>query len=564
MGTAPHTARDFSSTGGYDDDVDLDARALFGALRRWWWIAVGLPLLTAGIVYLIVSRQTPMYRATATLTVTAPSSGNDPQLDPTRSVALAQTYQELVLTQEVLQPVADRLGGDFTVEVLRGVVTATSPASRFLLRISASDADPEQAATIADAVAQEFDAYIQRRDEEELGTSLAGLDTLIAEQEQSVAAAQRRLDQLRADGASEAAIFQATVDLDDTRQQLRDSQARGQELRAQGALQQAQVQLAARAQRPAAPYAPRTLFYAALGLMVGIAMAGGLIVAVEYLDNTVKPQLNFAELIGAPLMAVVPAAAKRFHHGEEQLFMRTQASSTMAESIRLLRTNIEFAAAAKEIGTLAVTSSEPGEGKSTITANLASGMAQTGFTVVVIDADMRRPNQHRIFGLANAVGLTTLLTRDTTDWRSAAHQVVDGLWVVPSGPIPPNPADLLSGDRFRSTLDTILSSVDVVLVDTPPVLVVSDPLVVATKTDATLLVSRSGSTRIETLRRSAELLHQNGVRLIGVVLNRESGRNARGYSYYYDSDYYTDAEAPTLGPSPVLRTPLTVGADHAR
>jgi capsular exopolysaccharide synthesis family protein len=263
-------------------------------------------------------------------------------------------------------------------------------------------------------------------------------------------------------------------------------------------------------------------------------------------------------------LAVVPAAAKRFHHGKEQLFMRTQATSTMAESIRLLRTNIEFAAAAKEISTLAVTSSEPGEGKSTITANLATGMAQTGFTVAVIDADMRRPNQHRIFGVANTTGLTTLLTRDTADWKSAATQVVDGLWLVASGPIPPNPADLLSSDRFRATVDTILASVDVVLIDTPPILVVSDPLVVATKTDATLLVSRSGATRIETLRRSANLLHQNGVRLIGVALNRETGRNAQGYYYYYDSDYYTNPDEPSLDASPIPRKPLTARADHAR
>ena len=524
---------------------------------------MGLPIITAGIVFFIVSRQTPLYRATATLTVTAASAGSDSQLDPTRSVALAQTYQELVLTQEVLQPVADRLGGDFTVDVLRRSVTVSSPAARFLLRISASDADPEQAATIANYVAEEFDAYIQRRDEAELSAGLAGLEELIVEQEQAVAAAQQRLEQLRAEGASEAAIVQATVDLDGTRQQLRDSQSRSQELRAQGALQQAQVQLAARAQQPSTAYAPRTVFYTALGLILGLAMAGGLIVVIEYLDNTVKPQLNFPELVGAPLMVVVPAATKRFHQGKEQLFMRTQALSTMAESIRLLRTNIEFAAAAKEISTLAVTSSEPGEGKSTITANLATGMAQTGFTVAVIDADMRRPNQHRIFGVANTVGLTTLLTRDTIDWRNAAHQVIGGLWLVPSGPIPPNPADLLSSDRFRATVDTILASVDVVLFDTPPILVVSDPLTVAIRTDATLLVSWSGATRIETLKRSANLLHQNGVRLIGVALNRETGRNARGY-YYYDSDYYTNPEEPSLDASPIPRKPLTArGADNA-
>ncbi len=543
--------------------MDLDVRALLGYLRRWWWIAFGLPLLMAGLIYLVVSRQTPLYRATATLTVQAASAGSDSQLDPTRSVALAQTYQELVLTQEVLQPVADRLGGDFTVSLLREVVTATSPAQRFLLRISASDADPAQAAIIANEVAGEFDTYIRNRDELALTTTLAGLDALITDQEEAVRVAQARLVELQDQDGSDQAILQATTNLDDARQNLRDAQTRSEDKRTEGALQQAQVQIAAQAQAPTSAYAPRTFFYTLLGLMMGAVLASGLIVVIEYLDNTVKPQLNFPELIGAPLMAVVPAAGKRFHHGKEQLFMRTQASSTMAESIRLLRTNIEFAAAAKEISTLAVTSSEPSEGKSTITANLATGMAQTGFTVAVIDADMRRPNQHRIFGVPNTTGLTTLLTRDTPDWKSAAHQIMDGLWLVTAGPIPPNPADLLSSDRFRATVETILASVDVVLIDTPPILVVSDPLVVATKTDATLLVSRSGSTRIETLRRAANVLHQNGVRLIGVALNRETGRNAQGY-YYYDSDYYTNADEPTIEATPIARKPLTTRADHAQ
>lgn len=542
--------------------MDLDFRALIGYVRRWWWLAVGLPLLTAAVVYGIVSRQTPLYQATAILTV-KPASTGEQQLDPVTGSDIARTYQELVRTQEVLQPVADRLGGDFTPGLLKGAVTATAPTNKFLLKISASDPDPEQAALIANDVAEEFDTYVRARAEAELSVSLAGLDTLIAEQQTSVDQAQRHLDDLTATGASAETIARATDELEALRTQLRDQQTRGEDLRATGALQQAQVQLAARAQVPGFAYAPRTGFYTVLGLLMGAALAGGMIVLMEYLDNTVKPQLNFAELIGAPLMAVVPAAPKRFHHGKEQLFMRSHGSSTMAESIRLLRTNIEFAAAAKEISTLAVTSSEPSEGKSTITANLAAGMAQTGFTVAVIDADMRRPNQHRIFGVANGVGLTTLLTRDAADWKSVATEVSDNLWLVSSGPVPPNPADLLSSDRFRNVVDTVLSSVDVVLLDTPPLLVVSDPLVVATKTDATLLVSRSGTTRIDSLRRAANVLHQNGIRLIGIALNLETGRNGPGYHYYEDSAYYASHEEPTLDARTIPTNTLAARPDHA-
>lgn len=542
--------------------MDLDFHALLGYVRRWWWLAVGLPLLTAALVYVIVSRQTPLYMATSILTV-KPASTGEQQSDPTRGSDIAQTYQELVRTQEVLQPVAERLGGDFTVGVLKGVVTATAPTNKFLLKISATDADPEQAALIANEVAEEFENYVQRGAEEELNVSLTSLDALIADRQADVAAQQQAIDDLTASNGSQEALVQARNQLSSLQTQLLDAQTRGEELRTTGALQQAQVRLSAQAQVPGYSFAPRTRFYTILGLLMGVALAGGMIVLLEYLDNTVKPQLDFAEMIGAPLMAVVPSAQKRFLHGNEQLFMRSQAGSTMAESIRLLRTNIEFAAAAKEISTLTVTSSEPSEGKSTVTANLATGMSQTGFTVAVIDADMRRPNQHRIFGVANTVGLTTLLTRDVADWKSAAHEVADNLWLISSGPIPPNPADLLSSDRFRHTLDLILASVDVVLIDTPPLLVVSDPLVVATKTDATLLISRSGTTRIETLRRSASVLHQNGIRLIGVALNLETGRSGPGYYYYYNSEYYTNPAEPTLEATKIPAKSLAHRPDHA-
>jgi capsular exopolysaccharide synthesis family protein len=172
-------------------------------------------------------------------------------------------------------------------------------------------------------------------------------------------------------------------------------------------------------------------------------------------------------------------------------------------------------------------------------------MAQSGFSVVIIDADLRRPSQHKIFGVPNDRGLTTLLTHPDRAWRSVAIEVIPNLWCVPSGPLPPNPSDLLSSDRFRDLIEQTRQTVDIVLVDTPPVLAVSDPLVVATATDGVLLVSRAGHTRIESLERAGAAFPES-VRRIGVVLNQQE-RGGEGYYYY--GDYYGSDEhkSPTGG-----------------
>ena len=321
---------------------------------------------------------------------------------------------------------------------------------------------------------------------------------------------------------------------------------------------------------PASPYAPRVFFYTMLALFFGGILAVGLVGLLEYFDNTVKVALDFPALIGAPLLSVVGLAPK-MERGRDQLFVLNRPDSTMAEAVRLLRTNIEFAAATREIGTLAITSATPNEGKSTITANLAVAMVQAGFSVAVVDADLRRPSLHKIFDVPNARGLTTLLTRGGTAWRAAAVRVLDDLWLVPSGPLPPNPADLLSSDRMHALLSEVGKQVDIVLIDTPPVLVVSDPLVVATNVDAVLLVSWAGRTRSDALKRAATVLHQGSVRLIGVVLNQQRGRDPGGYDYYYASEYYGvkdkpngRAEAPESAAAPPGAGPIGRGLSGRR
>ena len=194
--------------------------------------------------------------------------------------------------------------------------------------------------------------------------------------------------------------------------------------------------------------------------------------------------------------------------------------SPAAEAYRTLRTNLTFAALDKPIETLVVTSAAPGEGKSTVLANLAVTMAQGGRRTILVDADLRRPGLHEIFGIVNDRGLTTMIVEEAVlDDPPLIGVGVDNLWLMPSGPMPPNPADILGSRKMEEVIAALRARADVVLFDAPPIIAVTDAAVLGTKVDGVLLVVCAGRTRREHAQRARELLERVHVRIVGAVLN---------------------------------------------
>jgi non-specific protein-tyrosine kinase len=204
--------------------------------------------------------------------------------------------------------------------------------------------------------------------------------------------------------------------------------------------------------------------------------------------------------------------------------------SPAAEAYRTLRTNILFSALEKPIQTLIVTSPAPDEGKSETAANLAVAMAQAGHDTILVDADLRRPSQHTIWGIANEHGLASLMLEETADipFQSVG---IDHLAVLPSGPLPPNPADVLSTRRMDEVLELLKGRAEYVLFDAPPVLAVADTALLASKLDALLLVIKAGATRRDHAQRTKELLQRANIRIIGVALSN-APRDTSMKSYY--------------------------------
>jgi len=279
--------------------------------------------------------------------------------------------------------------------------------------------------------------------------------------------------------------------------------------------------------------------YTLLAALVGAMGAVGVAFLLEYLDDTIKTPEDVSRALGLGTLGTIGRLAKR----EEELVVAAQPFSPLAEAFRKLRTNVRFSSLDRPLQTLLVTSPNLAEGKSNTVANLAVAMAQAGLRVVAVDADLRRPRLHQLFDLelheedaleSSLGGLTGSLLEGCPDGRLQPTQV-ENLKVLPSGELPPNPAEIMGSQHMQKLLHELAQQVDVVLIDSPPVLPVADATALAQAVDGVLLVLEAGKTRRQAARYAVESLHQVGASLVGVVLNAVPTH--KGSYYYYHETY---------------------------
>ena len=309
---------------------------------------------------------------------------------------------------------------------------------------------------------------------------------------------------------------------------------------------------------PEGPVGPNRTRTVIIALILSLGLGVGLALFLEYLDDTVHSTEDVERLLHLPALAVIPALGgggrrrrvlaahsgalqKRNGNGSSELLINMDGRSALAESYRHLRTSVLLSTAGRAPKSLLVTSSLPGEGKTTTALNTAISLAQTGATVVIIDADMRRPRLQSIFDLHDRAGLSSILSSACTEAEMLALIVRDqatGLNVLTSGPIPPNPAELLGSDQMRRLLTTLQRNFTHVVVDSPPVSTFTDGVLVSTMVDGVLLVVHGGKSSRHIVRRSRQLLQDVGAKIFGVVLNNVSLQSHDYYYYQYTHQYY--------------------------
>lgn len=278
------------------------------------------------------------------------------------------------------------------------------------------------------------------------------------------------------------------------------------------------------------PIAPRTalntIVAALLGLMLGCALA----LARELLDNTVHSADEMQETVNAPVMASVGTDSEM---AKRPLLTQLSAFSTRGEAFRVLRTNLQFLDLDSEVKSLVITSATAGEGKTSTSANLAIALAQAGRRVLLVDGDLRRPRVAGLLGLDASIGLTTVLVGRSELEGSIQRHAESGVYVLASGPTPPNPSEVLQSRATRDLIQQLRNAYDIVIVDAPPVLPVADASILATACDGAIIVARHGKTHREHIQTAAQRIRSVNGKILGAVVNFVPKQTAQNYYYYY-------------------------------
>lgn len=511
----------------------MELREYAALLRKWLGLIVICTILAGAIAYFISSQSTPIYEASATIMVNQATSptGSTAYADILTSERLAATYANLLMSRPVVEETARRLG--IETAILNNSIDVTTVRDTQLLKIKVEGTNPQLIVQAANTLPQVFIERNQQLQVGRLTESKANLEQEIVNTEADIARTTQELNETTDDTHK--------TRLETSLAQYRSTYSNLVSSYQQTLLAEAQsinnIVLSEPAVVPDAPVRPRPLTNALLAAVVGALIALGAAFLIEYLDDTVKTPDDVTRV--ADLSTLGAIARLKDASATRQLIAWLRTKAPESEAYRTLRTNIQFSSVDNPIRTLLVTSSSPGEGKSTTAANLAVVMAQTGQRVIVVDTDLRRPVLHKVFGIPNNTGLTTaLLAGDQLAIEGQLQSTeIANLHVLTSGPIPPNPSELLGSHRMGHLVKQLGSQADMVIFDSPPVLAVTDAAVLGRQVDGVLLVADAGATREQALANAASELKKTGANVLGVALNRLDVRSGGYYYYYY---YYTD------------------------
>jgi len=557
----------------------IELRRIFAILRAQRWLLLAATILAALIGLLISRSQTPVYQATTTMLVGEfMQSANVDRADIQTSTEVAKTYADIALRQPVLNKVVETLKLGVAWQGLKKQVQVKVVEGTQLIEVTAEATSPDIARAIADELAKQLIAISPTTMENtETDTNYSFVREQLESLKQRLIDAQKRMKEV------EAAIAASTTKaelgpLEAERSELESSMTEWvsnyvslADLARQAGTSTNFLTVIEPAQSTRDPVRPRIPLDTIIAGGVGLVLALGLAFLRDYLDYSIRSANEMEEFLGlAPLALVGSMQRSRwpnwriFRKGRSWKSQRAdgvskgatrtnrglvtleQPDSPQSESFRRLRTNIQFASVAKPLRSFVVTSATSKEGKTFVAANLAVTLAQSGKTVVLVDADLRRPALHAVFGLPNSSGLTSLILSGHIAGAFNRIPGVSNLVVITSGPLPPNPSEILNSERFQQVMSQLAEPADLVIYDTPPVGLVTDPAILGARVDAVILVARARTTRRDLILSAKQALQNVGVKLILPVLNGVVLDGKSTYPGYYGHNQTRETELETI------------------
>jgi succinoglycan biosynthesis transport protein ExoP len=510
---------------------------------RWWWLLLMCAGIAGAASYIASSRQPHIYQTSSTIMVgQVLSKANPTGQDFSTVQQLAESYAQIAVRQPILQGAIDGLGLKMSWQELTWRVYAAPIPRTQLLAITVKDTSPERAVAIADEIAYQLILQSPSSPENQ------------ARKERS-AFVQGQLDDLEGRiEKAQARVKELEVELDAafSARQIQDLQSEMGSLEAlinnwqrnysdllvflEGGESPNFLTIIEPAQLPTAPISPNVRLNVMLATAVGLALAIGGALLLEFIDDTVKSPDILSNSLGLTVLGTVGYMKGKDYKGK--LISSHSPFSPILEAYRLVRTNIQFMELDQPNKSILVSSANPGEGKSITTVNLGVTMAQAGLRTIIVDTDLRIPVIHKILQIPNSAGLTDLLRSgqfEIDDYLKSTG--IENLQVITSGALPPNSSELLGSQRVEELINYLEQRADVVLFDTPPILAVSDAAVLSQRVSGVVLVVDARSRR-DTTMQAVNRLRQVHARILGCVLNRASARGShyQYYSYYSRSD----------------------------
>ena len=513
--------------------------------RRKWTIALVL-IGTVAVVAVGSYAMTPVYSSTTMVRIAPTQSrSTDYYMDyywaAKGAERLMNTYVHLLRSRPFLNEAIRRLDLDVTPEDLAKALKLEATVNSELLTITAKDADAWVSAAIANTLGlllveegQKLYSGPGKSTQEILQEQLARVETDLRQQR---ARLQALLDSK--EGRSDFGTIEdlgRKIEIEEkTYTMLLDEY---DSARLREAMLASTISVVEWALPPDKPSEPRTTLNLAVGALAGLIGGTGLAFLFEHLDRRIYSTENLEAATSVPVLGSVPIfGVPRRSRGEIAL-LAGDMHRPASEAFRVLRSIVLSGAEGSCPRTLLIASAEPGAGKSTVLVNLATVMAQAGRRVVAVDSDLRRPCLHRVFGLANNVGLSNVILDPGSATRALRETKVPGVRVLTSGPLPHYPAELLASVGMQEVVRGLSRSADVVLFDSPPMLAVADAVSFAPSVEAVLLVAARGEATGEQLQTVLQQLDRVGARVLGIILNK-ARLGAESYGYYYD-DLMTD------------------------
>jgi polysaccharide biosynthesis transport protein len=514
------------------DETEVDLRQYLSILWKGKWIIILCTVLALAVGLVLVFTLQPVYQATAKVLIVEKNISSEvfdqyiPEYSGSREINF-QTQMEIISSRQFREEVIKRLSLDMKPGQLEDKINISRVTGANVVDISVQDSDPQLAADISNMLSAIYIEWVSENYQQDIRELLEEIDSKAADAKQELDKVSAQISGLEGSGKDIPESLRKELEMNSSMYVMLSEKY--ENLRINEAVGDSFARVIESAVVPQDPVKPNKKLYLAASLLIGLLLGSGIILLREFMDNTIKTSSDAKRYYGLSVVSQI-AYEKSYDTRKRELIILKDPASQTSESIRELRTNLKYFDIEGNKKIIGVSSAQLEEGKSFISANLAVTLAHSGIKTILVNADLRKPMIHKYFNISNTSGITSILTGYSKLADEIKSTEVKNLHFLASGPIPPNPAELLETDLLGKILESLAEKYEYVIVDTPPIVPVTDLIVLAGKIDSIMIVARVGKVTKATAVQAMEKTRVIKDKLMGIVLN---GVVRKGSYYYY-------------------------------